>query len=88
MQMGGERKKKEKKKKQRKELLKILSKKNVSSLYCAFIRTPHAFFLLSLPDTVSYVQANCDTLSGHHTVRLPDGSLPILARGSELQWKV
>lgn len=44
------------KKERKKELLKILRKMN---LHCtgAFIRTPHAFFLLSLLDTVSYVQA-------------------------------
>lgn len=41
----------------------------------AFIRMPLAFFLLSLPDTVSYVQADCGTLSGHRAVLLPDGSL-------------
>lgn len=58
------------------------------NLHCtgAFIRMPHAFFLLSLPDTVSYVQADCDTLSRHHIVLLPDGFLPTSAHGAVLQW--
>lgn len=72
----GERKKGRKEKKR--ELLKILSKeKKKKNLHCAgaFIRMPLAFFLLSLPDTGSYAQADCGTLSGHRIVLPPDGSL-------------
>lgn len=52
----------------------------------AFIRTP--FFLLSLLDTVSNVQASWDTLSGHFIVLLPDSSLMIPARSSVLQGRL
>lgn len=46
-----------KKKKKKKNFLRFFLRK--MNLHCtgAFIRTPHAFFLLSLLDTVSYVQA-------------------------------
>lgn len=48
---------------------------------------PHAFFWLSLPDTVSYAQADCDTLSGHCILPLPEGSLPTSAQGTLLLWQ-
>lgn len=80
MQTGEKRKKK-------KNFLRFFLRK--MNLHCtgAFIRMPHAFFLLSLPDTVSYVQADCDTLSAHHIVLLPDVSLLTLACSVVLQWQ-
>jgi len=73
-------------KKKKKNFRFFLRKMN---LHCtgAFIRMLHAFFLLSLPDTVSSVQADCDTFSGHRIVPLPAGSLPTSARGVVLPWQ-
>lgn len=85
MQTGKKRKKKEKKKK---TFLRFFLRKMNFHSTGAFIRMPHALFLLSLPDTVSYVQADCDTLSGHCIVLLPDGSLPTSVRDTVLQWQV
>lgn len=83
MQTGKKRKKKEKK-----TFLRFFLRKMNFHSTGAFIRMPHALFLLSLPDTVSYVQADCDTLSGHCIVLLPDGSLLTSVHDTVLQGQV
>lgn len=86
IQTGEKRKKKERKKK--KNFLRFFLRKMNLRCTSAFIRMSHAFFLLFLPDTVSYVQADCDTLSGHCIFLLPDGSLPTSVRDAVLRWQV
>lgn len=55
-----------KKERKKKNFLRFFLRK--MNLHCtgAFVRTPHAFFLLSLLDTVSYVQAAWDFVRAPH----------------------